>query len=148
MSLLAEALKKSQKQDGFSKEKGPTGTVPPSSPAPDASSRKPFPMSIGQVTALCAVISMLLYIGLTLLNEKADSARPAASLPGALPANAPRLEGIVWDEQSPLALLNGKPRKTGDVVDGWTLKAISPDRVTLNSGGENIALSLAEAPAS
>ncbi len=142
MSLLAEALKKSQKQDGPSGQTGPAETVTPPSPSPSASSHKPFSLSMGQITILCAVIGMLIYVGLTLLSEKATSSKPGS----AVPADAPRLEGIVWDEQSPLALLNGKPRKTGEVVGGWTLRAIAPDSVTLASGGRDISISLPETP--
>ena len=52
------------------------------------------------------------------------------------------LEGIVWSETNPVALINGKVLPPGGVVEEFTIAAIQPDRVELNGRGMTIFLAL------
>jgi hypothetical protein len=52
------------------------------------------------------------------------------------------LEGIVYSESNPVALINGKVLPPGAVVEEFTIVTISPDRVELNGRGLTIFLAL------
>src|SRR5262249_36977633 len=52
------------------------------------------------------------------------------------------LEGIVYSETNPVALINGKVLPPGSVVEEFTIIAIQPDRVALNGRGVTIYLAL------
>lgn len=52
------------------------------------------------------------------------------------------LEGIVYSESSPVALINGKVLPPGGVVEEFTIVSISSDRVELNGRGLTIFLAL------
>ncbi len=41
------------------------------------------------------------------------------------------LSGIVWDEKMPIAMINEKVLKIGDVIEGYQLTAINPSSVTV-----------------
>ncbi|MBL7068367.1 MAG: hypothetical protein ISS34_00725 [Candidatus Omnitrophica bacterium] len=52
------------------------------------------------------------------------------------------LNGILWDEDYPSAILNKSIVKIGDVVDGNTIVDIGPDKVILNDGTGDFELRL------
>ena len=54
-----------------------------------------------------------------------------------------QLNGIVWDIQSPMALINGRIVKAGDWLDNRVIvKEIGRDSATLDRGGEAFVLKL------
>ena len=53
-----------------------------------------------------------------------------------------QLEGIVFSEVNPVALINGKVLPPGGVVEEFTIVSIKPDRVELNGRGATIVLTL------
>jgi hypothetical protein len=58
------------------------------------------------------------------------------------PAGKLELEGIVYSETNPTALINGRVLAPGGFVDGYTVVSIGPDRVELEGGGGRIILTL------
>jgi hypothetical protein len=52
------------------------------------------------------------------------------------------LEGIVYSETSPVALINGRVLPPGGIVEDFTIASIKPDRVELNGRGLTIVLTL------
>jgi hypothetical protein len=52
------------------------------------------------------------------------------------------LEGIVFSETNPVALINGKVLPPGAVVEEFTIVSIKPDRVELNGRGVTIVVTL------
>lgn len=46
------------------------------------------------------------------------------------------LQGISWNEQMPLAMINGKIYRTGEKAGGFIIKKIMPDVVLLEYGNE------------
>lgn len=52
------------------------------------------------------------------------------------------LNGILWDNKSPMAIVNEKIVKIGDKIDGNVVVDIEQDRVILNDGSKNIELLL------
>ena len=53
-----------------------------------------------------------------------------------------RLEGIVWDAKNPYAIIDGEIRTAGDSVQGFTVKEIRKDKVTLEKDGQRYDLGL------
>ncbi|MBN1917126.1 MAG: hypothetical protein JW889_04375 [Verrucomicrobia bacterium] len=54
----------------------------------------------------------------------------------------PKLQGIFPDRVDPIALINGRRVRPGGLVDGYTLKAIGDNRVTLERDGRQYELVL------
>jgi len=54
------------------------------------------------------------------------------------------LEGIIWDEETPMAMINDSVVKVGDNVNGNTVIEIKQDCVILNDGRKNFELKLGE----
>jgi outer membrane biosynthesis protein TonB len=52
------------------------------------------------------------------------------------------LEGIVYSESNPVALINGKVLPPGAVVEEFTIVSIQPDRVELKGRGTSISITL------
>ncbi|MFA5100907.1 MAG: hypothetical protein WC547_08505 [Candidatus Omnitrophota bacterium] len=52
------------------------------------------------------------------------------------------LEGIVWDNDKPVAIINGSVVKIGDTIDEHIVVDIKPDRVILNDGSKEFELKL------
>ena len=52
------------------------------------------------------------------------------------------LEGIVFSETNPVALINGKVLPPGGVVEEFTIVSIKPDRVELNGRGVTVFVTL------
>ena len=52
------------------------------------------------------------------------------------------LEGIVWSETNPIALINGKVLPPGGVVEEYTIVSIQPDRVELKGRGTTVFITL------
>jgi len=60
-----------------------------------------------------------------------------------LPSGKLELEGIVYSEANPTALINGRVLRPGGYVEGYTIVSIAPDRVELEGeGGARIVLTL------
>lgn len=57
-------------------------------------------------------------------------------------ATGPTLEGIMWDEKLPLALINGETVKIGDKLGSDTVIDIQKDKVILNDGSRDLELKL------
>ena len=54
------------------------------------------------------------------------------------------LEGVVYSETHPVALINGRVAEVGEVIEGLTLTEIQPDRVKLEGGEGTIWIRLKE----
>jgi len=54
----------------------------------------------------------------------------------------PTLDGIMWDKEKPMAIINNNILKIGDKIDGNTIVEIKQDRVILSDGSKNIELLL------
>jgi len=52
------------------------------------------------------------------------------------------LDGIVFSEASPVAVLNGHVLPVGGFVEGYTVAKILPDRVELEADGSRVLLTL------
>ena len=52
------------------------------------------------------------------------------------------LDGIVFSETSPVAVLNGRVLPVGGIVEGYTIVKILPDRVELEADGARFLLTL------
>jgi hypothetical protein len=77
----------------------------------------------------------------------ADSASAAAASPAPPPAAAApvdtahlQLEGIVWSETDPVAMINGRILRVGGVVLGYTIVKIEPQSVELQGERGTIRL--------
>ena len=76
---------------------------------------------------------------------------PGAELPPAPPA-VPKLNGILFSPEMPVAIVNDTIVRIGDLVDGYRITAITPEAVTLKKESTNyrmtpLALSaVAQAP--
>lgn len=57
------------------------------------------------------------------------------------PAPSFRLEGIVWNEDNPMAIVSGAIVGVGDHVEGAEVTAITRDQVTLINNGREVVLS-------
>lgn len=79
-------------------------------------------------------------------NRPARPSAPSSPSPRqvfTLPSGATiELGGIVYSEDDPLALLNGRVRRVGDSVEGCDVIAIGPNSVELLRGKEKIVLRL------
>jgi hypothetical protein len=54
------------------------------------------------------------------------------------------LSGILWDAQSPIAMINGQMVRIGDQVEGYRVVEITQSTVLLSDGGQAVNLSIAE----
>ena len=63
-----------------------------------------------------------------------------------LPLQPPKLvlKGIVWDENEPLALINGLVVKEGDTIQGATIVKIDFERVTIQYRSQQFVIELIE----
>ncbi len=52
------------------------------------------------------------------------------------------LDGIVFSETSPVAVLNGRVLPVGGIVEGYTVARILPDRVELEADGARVLVTL------
>ena len=52
------------------------------------------------------------------------------------------LQGILYDAQQPLALINGDARRIGEVVNGMKIIEINPDNVVLEKDGQTTKMQL------
>jgi hypothetical protein len=50
------------------------------------------------------------------------------------------LNGILWDKEKPLVMINDEILKVGDKISGNTVVAIKQDRVILNDGAKDFDL--------
>ncbi len=58
--------------------------------------------------------------------------------------SAIKLEGILWDESIPLAIINDSILREGDSIDGLTIEQIEKNKVTLIKGEESYVLEVEE----
>lgn len=65
-----------------------------------------------------------------------------ASLSSSVKAVNLTLQGVLWDEKNPKAVVNEKTLVVGDTVYGYTVVGISPRSVTLKTGEKTIELSV------
>lgn len=56
------------------------------------------------------------------------------------------LEGIVWDPQAPVAILNGSIYIVGDRIGGYTIKSIADTMVTLSKGNDIFSVKISKEP--
>lgn len=54
------------------------------------------------------------------------------------------LEGIIWDKENPMAIINDNIVKIGDKVSGNTVVDIKQDKVILNDGTKDFELRLGQ----
>jgi len=52
------------------------------------------------------------------------------------------LDGIVFSDTTPVAVLNGRVVSPGGFIEGYTVSQIQPDRVELERDGTRILLKL------
>lgn len=114
--------------------------VPPPSSAPAAGSRSGAPGKEGPAKpkARSAPVSSGGAAAASPAAEEGKAAHPrdgelftgSAALPGGARI---ALEGIVYSETRPVALINGKVFAPGDTVEGYALVKISPDRIELQN---------------
>ena len=57
-------------------------------------------------------------------------------------SQGPTLDGILWDVNNPVAIVNGEIAGKGDSVGPYVVVEVQPDRVILNDGGKDIELRL------
>ncbi len=69
-------------------------------------------------------------------------APPTVVIPDRTVAPTMQLNGLMYSEVSPKAIINGKIVTTGDKVSGFTVKDILPGGVLLSKDGETIELEL------
>ena len=69
---------------------------------------------------------------------RAASNTAAASIPSL------RLSGVIWDEESPLAIVNGRPVAVGEELSGIQVVGISVDGATFRRGAEEFTLTVEE----
>jgi hypothetical protein len=74
-------------------------------------------------------------------GTKHESSRPA---PAPVVKNyfSLTLEGIIFDETKPIAIINGKVVKPGDTIDDTTVEKITPTKVILHKNGTTQELSM------
>lgn len=53
-----------------------------------------------------------------------------------------KLEGIVWSETRPLAVLNGRIAGAGEVVDGFTILSVQQESIEVRYQGETFEIVL------
>ncbi len=56
--------------------------------------------------------------------------------------SALRLVGIIWDELEPLAMINDRILKTGDMIQGKQITKINSDSVIVDDGSKEIEIKL------
>ena len=138
MSSILDALKKAQKEELEKKEKKGDRVV-----WMVPQKRKfSFPRW-GAVALLLAALGALAWAGvLSLQKTRLEPAHKAAATQKARALSSLKLEGILWDEKQPFALVNSQMVKKGDVVGGLVVTNISPTQVELSSDGAPQVLSL------
>lgn len=82
--------------------------------------------------------------GMVLKRDPFSRAGTAGSAYGAGKAaqSGLALTGILWDSNSPLAIINDITLKTGDSIGASKITRISQDKVFLSDGNNNITLTL------
>lgn len=77
-------------------------------------------------------------------TPEAGEITPAASKPAVNTQNLPVyiLQGIVYDENSPFAIINGKTLRKSDTIDGFVVIDIAPTIVTLKNLKDDKELAL------
>ena len=147
MSIIYEALKKAEGEQILPKEI-------------KIRSKKRFPTGLLVIIALAAasfVFFSRYYSGLrqeTSLPQENLSFQPVESkeeIPSSLPAgsqNLPQkkyqLSGIIFDQESPCAIIDGQVLKESDQIDNYLVEDISQDKVELAdiNGNNRLVLSL------
>ena len=50
------------------------------------------------------------------------------------------LTGIIWDAQHPLALIDGEPVTIGQIITGWQVITIQPDRIVIERNAQRLTI--------
>jgi hypothetical protein len=79
------------------------------------------------------------FVGLEPVTPKGE---PAPVRKGAAPTPTFFLEGVLWDDRNPYAVVNGEVRGVGDKIGQYEVVEITRDSVTLRSGDEVLELKL------
>lgn len=104
--------------------------VPASTPAPVAVVTPAAPAPVAKPAPATASIP----------ESQPIAAAPQAST--AVSTKPPKLEGIAWDPDDPMAILSGRPVRTGATVNGWKVQSIAEDSAVLSQNGETQTLQL------
>lgn len=142
MSIIYEALKKTQTSpDGINRQ-SPAGVKDPANPKPSLF-KKQAGLSIAGV-ALGIIFTWLITNRLSSPlspprnNKPQQKARHTAGPSGVLPQLL--LNGIVLSEDGSIAMINDQICKAGDEIEGAKIVEITPSRVTLSFKNQEIVL--------
>ena len=171
MSIIHDALKKTQnkmaprppKDTGASPAEGLTAEAKSSEvrQSPPGGKNTPPALLLVLVLIVCGMIAFFLIPQERVPTEPADTApsgeKPIASPADKQPASLPKrastgtasgtasltLSGIIMDDAEPLALINERVLKVGDVIEGMTVTGIYEDKVEIrDAGGETVTLQI------
>jgi hypothetical protein len=126
----------------------PRGLPPAAIPSPGEISARPAGKELGRPRATPAAGPATAADPFTGTRETRPHSPPNAqgrSYPGELPlpgGGKITLDGIVFSETSPVAVLNGHVLPVGGFVEGYTVVRILPDRVELEADGARVLLTL------
>jgi len=149
MSIINEALKKAQRSAPGPQSDGAADRQPKIYPT--VKTRVTVPSKAAKknrmVVALlaCAFAALVAYSGFT-VAPKFLSRRRALALPPQPASAMPTLvlNGIVYDEEKPYAIINNKVLLKGDLVDGAALSEINRDSVKFVFNGREYELKAKE----
>ena len=91
------------------------------------------------VQDLAAVTNNIISRGKALL-WKHDPFRLSPSISGSLQSGTLHLEGILWDNKAPYAIINGQILKEGDNINNQKIIEIGTSFVIVNDGEKNYKL--------
>ncbi|MCX6354621.1 MAG: hypothetical protein NTZ78_06930 [Candidatus Aureabacteria bacterium] len=155
MSTILRALKKAE--ESRARETLPGKIFPDESASVRWGVR--MPLLVGGFCSVCVCVAVIVLLHLRNqgtqlpVNPGTASARrvsepiPQGSAAGAPETPVPlppklRLSGILWDESQPLAIINGKPSRTGAEIDGATVVRIDRNDVQVRWKEKIITLSV------
>ena len=166
MSIIYEALKKVEADT--SDKAGKANYLPPKAAIIAPKPPKEINSAFYAAIAICVILTILIAIGayfsnrnlpsLTAkgyLNEKKavgtkeevpesskiNFGKIKAETPAVTPAGY-SLQGIVYDENSPFAIINGKTLRKSDAIDDFIVSDIAPTIVTLKNSKDERELTL------
>ena len=76
------------------------------------------------------------------ISEQASSLRSKPADAAAVSSKTPVLSGIMYSPTNPQAIVNGKMVKEGDMINGFLIKKIDPNSVSVVSEGKETELKL------
>lgn len=75
------------------------------------------------------------------LNVQRD---PFFEAPANLSSEGPKLMGIFWDQEKPMALINNQVLRAGNKVNGCQILEIKKDSILLNDGLKDIEIKIGQ----